>query len=97
MEWEALEAGYSAWISWLVSGALDVFYQGLRWPDWRAEAAALTTSQGLSVVPFLWTKEAHRDLSATSRRAVPMREVLGMAADSSRQMGLTDPGFLGEA
>ncbi|MEV4252968.1 DUF2625 family protein [Spirillospora sp. NPDC049652] len=80
-----------------MAGGLEEFYQGLRWPGWRAEAAALTTSQALSVVPFLWTKEARRDLSATSRRAVPMREVLGLAADTSRQRGLTDPGFLGEA
>jgi uncharacterized protein DUF2625 len=75
---------------------LETFYQGLRWPGWREEAAALTFSQGITVFPFLWTQEAHEDLAATSRRAVSMREVLGVAADSARQMGPADPGFLGE-
>ena len=67
----------------------------MRWPGWREEAAALELSQGITVYPFLWTKEAHENLAATSRRAVPMREVLGVAADFARQMGPADPGFLG--
>ncbi|MET7906302.1 hypothetical protein ABZS86_34565 [Streptomyces sp. NPDC005355] len=46
--------------------------------------------------PFLWAKEAHADLAATSRRAVPMRQVLGVAADFARQTGPADPGFPGD-
>ncbi|WP_405457932.1 DUF2625 domain-containing protein [Streptomyces sp. NBC_00101] len=95
LEWEALEMGHSQWISWMVSGGMESFYQGLRWPGWREEAAALSCAQGLAVFPFLWSKEARDDLAATSRRAVPMREVLGVAADFARQMGPADPGFLG--
>ncbi|MBM9504046.1 DUF2625 family protein [Actinacidiphila acididurans] len=97
LAWEPLRMGHSAWVSWLLSGRLETFYDGLRWPGWREEAAALTPSQGISVVPFLWTEEAHADLAATSRRAVPMREVLGVAADFATQMGPSTPGFLGEA
>ena len=93
--WEAMEIGHSAWVSWLLSDRLEKFYEGLRWPGWREEAAALAFSQGISVVPFLWTAEARADLSATSRRPVPMREVLGVAADFARQAGPADPGFLG--
>ncbi|MFC5185040.1 DUF2625 domain-containing protein [Actinomadura harenae] len=93
--WEALEVGHSAWISWMLSGGLEKFYEGLRWPGWREEAASLSFSQGISVIPFLWSQEARTDLAATSRRAVPMREVLGVAADSARQIGSGDPGFLG--
>lgn len=95
LEWETMEMGHSTWMSWLLSGRLEKFYEGLRWPGWREEAAALSFSQGVSVIPFLWSKEAHEDLAATSRRAVPMREVLGVAADFARQMGPADPGFLG--
>ncbi|MFG3015129.1 DUF2625 family protein [Streptomyces cinerochromogenes] len=95
LAWEALDIGHSAWIDWLVSGGTERFYAGLRWPGWRAEAAALDLSQGISVVPFLWSKEAHEDLAATSRRAVPLREVVGVAADFARQLGPADPGFLG--
>lgn len=96
LEWEALDMGHSAWIGWLLSGGPDRFYEGLRWPGWREEAAALELSQGISVVPFLWSKEAHEDLAATSRRAVALREVVGVSADFARQLGPADPGFLGE-
>jgi hypothetical protein len=96
LAWEAMDMGHSGWVAWLLSGRLDTFYDGLRPPGWREEAAALSLSEGISVFPFLWTEEAHADLAATSRRAVPMREILGVAADFARQMGPADPGFLGE-
>lgn len=96
LEWEALDMGHSTWISWLLADRLEMFYDGLRWPGWRQEAAALTHSQGIAVFPFLWTKEAHADLAATTRRAVPMREILDIATDFARRMGPADPGFLGE-
>lgn len=96
LEWEAMEMGHSGWVSWLLSGRLETFYDGMRWPGWREETAALAVGQGLSVYPFLWSEEAHADLAATSRRPVPMREVLGVAADFARQMGPSEPGFLGD-
>ncbi|HEY3870464.1 MAG TPA: DUF2625 family protein [Actinocrinis sp.] len=96
LAWEPLEMGHSAWISWLLSGRLEKFYAGLRWPDWQQEAAALTLAQGISVIPWLWSEEAQENLAATSRRAVPMGELLGIAGDFARQMGPADPGFLGE-
>ncbi|WP_326667484.1 DUF2625 family protein [Streptomyces sp. NBC_01257] len=96
LEWEAMEMGHSGWVSWLLSGRLETFYDGLRWPGWREEAAALAFGEGISVYPFLWSKEARDDLAATSRRPVPMREVIGVAADFARQMGPSDPGFLGD-
>ncbi|MFF4575529.1 DUF2625 domain-containing protein [Streptomyces sp. NPDC001410] len=96
LEWEALDMGHSTWVWWLLSGRLETFYDGLRPPGWREEAAALDLSQGITVYPFLWSKEAQDDLAATTRRAVAMREVLGVAADFARQLGPADPGFLGE-
>ncbi|MEU6974119.1 DUF2625 domain-containing protein [Kitasatospora aureofaciens] len=95
MEWEALEMGYGTWLTWLVSGRLEQFYEGLRWPGWQDEASRLTSDQGISVFPFLWSKEAHADLAATSRRPVPMAELLGLNRDFCAQMGLPAPGFLG--
>ncbi|MFD7911077.1 DUF2625 family protein [Streptomyces sp. NPDC059752] len=95
LAWEALEMGHSVWVSWLLSGDLETFYEGLRWPGWREEATALALSQGIAVYPFLWSEEAQADLAATSRRPVPMREVLGTAADFARQTGPADPGVLG--
>ncbi|MBL1083035.1 DUF2625 family protein [Streptomyces actinomycinicus] len=96
LTWEEMQMGHSEWVSWLLSDRLETFYDGLRWPGWREETAALDLSQGISVYPFLWSEEAHADLAATSRRPVPMREVIGVAADFARQMGPADPGFLGD-
>ncbi|MEV8098736.1 DUF2625 family protein [Kitasatospora sp. NPDC085879] len=96
LEWEALEIGHSAWVAWLLSDGPEALYEGLRWPGWREESTALAPSQGIAVYPFLWSEQARADLAATSRKAVPMREVLGVAADFARQTGPADPGFLGD-
>lgn len=95
LRWEALSVGHSTWLAWLVSGALDEFYADLRWPGWHEEVRALDGKQGLSLFPPLWSAEARQDISATSRRAVSMRELLGVARDSCRQFDGVDPGFLG--
>ncbi|MEU7372449.1 DUF2625 family protein [Streptomyces albidoflavus] len=95
LAWEALELGHSGWVAWLLSGQLELFYDGLRWPGWCEEAAALDHAQGIAVHPFLWSEEAHADLAVTSRRPVPMREVLGVATDAARRTGTGEAGFLG--
>ncbi|PSK58503.1 hypothetical protein B0E38_01322 [Streptomyces sp. 111WW2] len=95
LRWEALGAGHSAWLAWLVSGALAEFYTDLRWTGWQDEVRALNSDQGLSLFPPLWSAEARQDISATSRRAVPMAELLGVARDSCREFDGADPGLLG--
>jgi uncharacterized protein DUF2625 len=95
LRWEPLGISYPAWVSWLLSGRLAGFYEALRWPGWREETAALGLSQGIAVYPFLWSRQAQENLTAASRAAVPMQEILGVAADSARQMDQPDPGFLG--
>ncbi|MFJ9740939.1 DUF2625 family protein [Streptomyces sp. NPDC101166] len=66
---ELVHVDDAAWPElWLLSGQLETFYDGLRRPGWREEAAALALSEGISVYPFLWSEEAHADLAATSRR-----------------------------
>lgn len=95
LEWETLDLGHSAWLSWLASGRIGDFYGGLRWPGWEAEIRALAPSQGIAVYPFLWSEQAHANLAATTRRPVPMSELLGMSTDFCEQLGLPAPGFLG--
>lgn len=95
MTWHPLGTGHGEWLSWILSGGLEQFSQDLRWPGWEAECAALAPGQGISVVPFLWSAEAHQDLAATSRRPVPMRELLSLHAEFCRQLGGDTPGFLG--
>jgi hypothetical protein len=90
-----LGTGYGAWLSWILPGGLEQFYQELRWPGWEREPTALAPGQGIAVYPFLWSAEAHRDLAATSRRPVPMRELLGLNGEFYSQLGGDDPGFMG--
>ncbi|MGH4029312.1 DUF2625 domain-containing protein [Actinomycetota bacterium Odt1-20B] len=97
LRWEALGAGHSAWLSWILSRGLEEFYGNLRWSGWRNEVSALTGRQGLSFHPPLWSAEARQDLQATSRRAVPMAELLSLSRDSCLQLDGADPGFLGAA
>jgi hypothetical protein len=50
----------------------------------------------LSVIPFLWSREAHHDLGATSRRPAAMQELLSLHHEFLGQVtGDPDPGFLG--
>ncbi|WP_017571667.1 DUF2625 domain-containing protein [Nocardiopsis halotolerans] len=95
LEWKPLEVSYSGWMLWMLEGHLKSFYQDLRWPGWREEAEALDPERGLSLHPFPWTAEAHENLAATSRRAVPMAELTGMHRDFCATLGLPDPGPFG--
>ncbi|WP_405861751.1 DUF2625 domain-containing protein [Streptomyces sp. NBC_00090] len=96
LRWDALGAGYGAWLSWMLSGGTEEFYEGLRWPGWREETRGLDGEQGLSLFPPLWSAQAHQDLAATSRKAVPMAELLGLERETGRELDEADPGFLGE-
>ncbi|MFB7545627.1 DUF2625 domain-containing protein [Streptomyces zaomyceticus] len=95
LSWDALGAGYAAWLSWMLAGGTEEFYEGLRWPGWQDEVRELDGDRGLTLYPPLWSEEAHRDLAATSRRVVTMAEVLGFERETSRELDQADPGFLG--
>ncbi|MFB6620098.1 DUF2625 domain-containing protein [Streptomyces sp. NPDC085524] len=95
LRWEALGAGYSAWLSWVLGGDLEGFYDGVRWPGWRDEVAGLRGAEGLSFYPPLWSAEGRRDLQGASRRPVPMAELVGLGRESCLQLDGVDPGFLG--
>jgi hypothetical protein len=93
--WQALGVGHSAWLSWILSGGLQEFYEDLRWDGWRDEVCVLDGRQGLSFFPPLWSAKARQDLLAASRRAVPMAELLSLSRNSCLQFDGADPGFLG--
>ncbi|UED85460.1 DUF2625 family protein [Streptomyces profundus] len=96
LRWQALELPYAGWLDWVLSGGTTDFYQRLRWPGWRADTGALeTATDGVSLVPPLWSLEAQRDLASTARRPVPMAELLGLHHRYARQLTNADPGFIG--
>ncbi|MDA3649078.1 DUF2625 domain-containing protein [Saccharopolyspora indica] len=95
LSWEALGIGHADWLSWTLSGALDEFYAGERWPGWQDEVRAMTAAQGMSCFPPLWSAEARGWPEVIERKPVPMAEVIALARDTARQFDNTDPGFLG--
>ena len=85
LEWEALDMGYSDFLVFCFSGNLDKFYDGMRWKNWQTEVARLDGNQGISCVPFLFTKEG-KDLNKVSRKAVPIAELWGLHNDFRKQL-----------
>ncbi|MCP2262752.1 DUF2625 family protein [Promicromonospora thailandica] len=95
LQWERLEAGHAAWLTWVLDGGLAEFTEGLRWEGWDTETRGLNGDRGLHVFPPLWTREAHEDLAATSRAVVPMAELLGVTRSAAAQIDDADLGPLG--
>ncbi|HVX91562.1 MAG TPA: DUF2625 domain-containing protein [Candidatus Paceibacterota bacterium] len=84
LDWQNLGSSYSDFIRFLLSGDLERFYQGTRWPAWPDELADLPGDRGLSVYPFLWAKGPA--IAERSRRAVPLAELWNLQQDIRRQM-----------
>ncbi|MFE6335876.1 DUF2625 family protein [Streptomyces sp. NPDC057798] len=95
LEWEAMDMGYGTWLTWALTDRVAHFYEGLRWPGWQQEIVNLTAAEGITVYPFLWSKEAQDDLAATTRAPAPIAELHTMNQDFCQQMGLPAAGFLG--
>jgi hypothetical protein len=95
LQWERLEGGHAAWLAWVLDGGLADFMSGLRWDGWAAETRILSGDRGLNFFPPLWSKEAHADLGATSRAAVPMAELVEVARSTAAQIDGVDLGPLG--
>ncbi|MFI5933210.1 DUF2625 family protein [Actinoplanes sp. NPDC051494] len=86
LSWLDLDQGYTAWLSAVLSGGLTGFYASLRWPGWPAEVAELDLGQGISAMPPPFTREG-RDLSAVSRRPIPMAQLIDLYDDLATQLG----------
>jgi hypothetical protein len=95
LTWEDLEMGHSEWLSWLLDGGAAGHYEDVLWPTWRAEVAELGLREGITTYPFLWSEEAQDDIAATTRKAVPLEQILGMHSSFCAQLGLGQPGELG--
>jgi hypothetical protein len=75
--WENLGVSYTKFIQWCLSGDLESFYQGRRWPGWLEEVAKLQGDQGYSIYPPLFTKGP--PIGERSRKAVPLAELYDLA------------------
>ena len=86
LDWEGLGGGNSAFVEAVLTGAMSKTFAGLRWPGWESEVGALALDQGLSLYPPPFSNEG-KDVSAVSRRAVPLAELHHFYTDAARQLG----------
>jgi len=91
LTWHDMEMGHGQWLEWLLDGGAANHYRDLLWPTWRTEVAELGLREGISVFPFLWSQEAQQDMAATSRKPVPLEQILGMNEDMREQLGVGEP------
>jgi Protein of unknown function DUF2625 len=88
LEWESLNRGYSDFLLWTLSGDLQTFYEGHRWPDWSAEVRELPGDRVFCIYPFLWAQGP--PIAERRRRVVPMDEMLNLQFDLRRQLSTVD-------
>ena len=83
--WEEIAPSYSEWLAGIMTGRLDQFYEGLRWPGWQREVETLAGDRAFSVYPFLFASGS--DISTRSRKAVPVTELWDLyVEDLPRQL-----------
>lgn len=85
LDWEALDIGYTDFLGWALSDQSQLFYEGLRWNSWQADARAMQADQCVSFFPFLWTREGSPDSSA--RKVVSVQEQFAMKCELAGQVG----------
>lgn len=73
LEWEDTELGYSDFIVWSFSPALDKFYETYRWADWQQDISQVPGGDVFSFVPPLAAEGPN--LAQRFRRSVPIAEV----------------------
>lgn len=85
LEWEDTEKGYTDFLAWAMDGDLEQYYATFRWKGWENDVRALQGGQGMSIVPFLWSKES-RDANKAVRTPIAMTELWDRQQEMSRQM-----------
>jgi len=73
LEWTDVAPSYSEWLWGMLTGDLEKFYEGLRWPGWQKTVESLKGDRGLVVYPFLF--EGTNGGSNASRKPVPITEL----------------------
>ncbi len=75
LSWEKTDMSYSDFLIFCFSGDLNKFYENYRWENWKKDISLLDGTKGMSIYPFLWSKEAQADINKTSKKAVPIQEL----------------------
>jgi hypothetical protein len=74
LSWEDTGKGYTDFFYWALHGDLDNYYDSFRWSNWRVDVKKLSSRQGFSIYPYLWTKEG-KDINNCSKKSVSLKEI----------------------
>lgn len=85
LEWEDTEKGYTDFIYWALYGNLNLYYETFRWSGWQSDIKRLSGSEGISIYPYLWTKQG-RNIEKCLKKPVPMEEIWGINNEFVRQL-----------
>jgi len=72
LEWEDTKLGYSEFLRWSFSTALDKFYASFRWSSWLDDVAGVPADRVFFFVPPLFA--TGQDLGERFRSTVPIEE-----------------------
>ncbi|PWV94440.1 uncharacterized protein DUF2625 [Paenibacillus cellulosilyticus] len=84
LEWEDTGKGYTDFINWVLNGDLNQYYETFRWDNWINDLKGLQYDQGISVFPYLWSKEG-KDVEKSLKKAIPLHEIWGIQNDFRNQ------------
>jgi hypothetical protein len=85
LDWEPTEMSFSAFFLWACTGALDRFYEDIRWPGWENDVATLHGDRCYFFAPPLFTQEGHG--GSRRRFEVPVSESWGVQMEFRDQLG----------
>lgn len=79
-KWENLGVSHTQFVQWCLSGDLESFYEGRRWPGWKDDVAKLDGDRAYSIYPPLAMQGP--PIGERSRKPVPIAELYDLALGS---------------
>jgi len=85
LQWESLERGYSDFLAFALSPAVEKFYAPFRYQGWREDIEMLGGDEAFMFYPFLWAKGP--EIAQRVRRPGSIAEIFSFALEMQRQLG----------
>ena len=84
LRWESLDCGYSDFLAFALSPAIEKFYESFRYLGWQENIEMLGGDEAFMFYPFLWAEGP--ELAQRMRRPGPIAEIYALALDMQRQL-----------
>ena len=85
LEWEDCEKSYGDFLHWALVGDLQMYYENLRWQNWREEIRDLSGDNVYTFFPFLCTEEGG-DINQVSRKPIAIAEHYASTLDLQKSI-----------